>query len=157
MIAATLIKLEASSMNSLVKPWMPVWIPYNDRINVAQNISFARNIYVKNTPSQQSKGLSWTEGRALLGRANISKWEADVSPTARNRNVNARLVCSGTSEDRNKFSRILQENINTFHDKAQVWKENLQTWPEPSKLCHVIYGANKILDFDLISDVLSVV
>ena len=44
-----------------------------------------------------------------------------------------------------------------FHRKAQVWKAKLQSCPEPSKISHVMYGANNIWACGLIANVLAFV
>ena len=64
---------------------------------------------------------------------------------------------NGTKEDINNFRRNFQENLMAFHKKAQVCKAKLQSWLEPSKVVHVMYGANNIQSTDLIVNGLTVV
>ena len=61
--------------------------------------------------------------------ANFSKWDADVTPDARNCNVNAIFMFNVTKEDINSFRRQFQENLMAFHKKSQVWKYKLQSCP----------------------------
>ena len=140
MVAETIIKLEVSSKNSLGHSWNSVWIPYIEGINGAPTISFVTNTIRYKTTSHQPKGLSWTYGRALIDRSNFSKWDTDGTPTARNRNVNARFMFNGTTEDINNFRRRFQENLMAFLKKSQVRKSKLQSCIEPSKVGHAMYG-----------------
>ena len=144
MVSNTIIKLESSSKNILGHTWNSVWIPYIKVINVAPTISFATNTTRDKTPIQKSKGLSWKYVRTLFDRANFSKWDTYVTPDARNLNFNAIFMFNGTTEDINNFRRQFQENLMAFHKKSQAWKSKLQPWSEPSKVGHVIYGANNI-------------
>ena len=63
---------------------------------------------------------------------------------------------NGTKYNINTFRILLQENLMAFHNKAQVWKAKLQSFPEPSKVSHKMYCANNIQASDLIYNVLSV-
>ena len=59
-----------------------------------------------------------------------------------------------TKEDVNTYIRLIQENPMAFHRKAQVWKAKLQSCPEPSKIGHVMYGANNIQVSNLITKII---
>ena len=52
------------------------------------------------------------------------------------------------------FRRHFQDHIKVFHPKAQVWKSNLQTFPEPSKVGFIIYSAHMLQVHHLTKNVL---
>ena len=84
----------------------------------------------------------------------FSKWENDGTPVARKRSVNTRFVFNEKKEYFNNFRRHLEENIMSFHPRAQVWKSKLKYWPGPSKVGYVIYCADNIKMIDMITNVL---
>ena len=71
--------------------------------------------------------------------------------------MHIRLILSRALEDHNSPRRNIQESLQAFHPKNQVWKAKLQTFPEPSKVGFIVYSANTIQVNLLVKNVLSVI
>ena len=80
---------------------------------------------------KKSEYLTWDSGRAFLYIAILRKWAEDRTPRAKPSKVNIRILINGISDNVNALRRHFQEHIKVFHPKAQVWKSNLQNFPEP--------------------------
>ena len=71
--------------------------------------------------------------------------------------MHIRLILSGALEDHNSLRINIQESLQAFHPKNQVWKAKLQTFPEPSKVGLIMYSANTLQVNLLVNNVLSVI
>ena len=99
-----------------------MWIPFhNGKVGVLA-IKFFTNIHGGKYPEAEATGMSWSNGKALLDRANFSTWDKDGTRYDKPSRVNLRLLYNETKEYGEFLRRLLQDNIVAFHPKAQVWK-----------------------------------
>ena len=123
MFVAIMVSTFSSGMG---KPWDPVCIPYHDGIYstspIPQENKGIRPIYL----AKESMYLSWNSGRDLLGRSYFSKWDKNVTASAKTCNVNVRFLINRMSKDINEFRRLFQESIQIYIPKAQVRKSKIQ-------------------------------
>ena len=71
--------------------------------------------------------------------------------------MHTRLIFNGAPEDHNSLRRHIQEYLQEFHPKAQVWKATLQTCLEPSKVGFIMYSENTLQMKLLVKNVLLVI
>ena len=117
-------------------------IPRWSRWNHLHPIYF-QNIRYKN-PLKEALELTCNNGRAILYRDRFSNWEDYCNPQAKIYNVDAYFLFNKYSEDSSIFRGKFQENLKAFHTKDEVWRENPQSWTEPSKVGYSVYIAHTL-------------
>ena len=72
MVSNTLLNIEEFSRNILGYPWDKTLIPFHEKKVGVPTITFFTNRHVEKDPEEESNGLSWSNRRAILDRANFS-------------------------------------------------------------------------------------
>ena len=157
MVFKTLVNIEDSSRNIRFNPWEIMLAHFHNVKVGVLIIKLFTNRHGGKYPEEEATGLSWSNGRALLDRANFSTWDKDDTKDSKSRRVNLHLFFNETKGYGDSLQRLLQDNIVAFQTKAQVWKSKLKTCPEPSKVGFIMHSSQNFQTSYLVNNVLEVI